>query len=452
MKNTFFVGLLIIMSLFGCEKFLDEKSDKKLSVPQNLADLQALLNNISITSAADPISGEISSDDYYVADADFNSLLYLTEQRKYTWEKDHLFEKGSDTNDWSAIYNLIYLSNTVLEKIKDIERTPQNALVYDDILGQAYFFRGKSIFNALQIWSLAYKPATAKTDPGVVLRETTDFNMPSERSSAEESYQHAINDLSSASRLLSAKLVHPTRPNQQAAFGYLARMFLAMRLYDRAFNYSDSCLKVKMELIDFNNLLTSKTYPVDRFNSEVIYESTSKILQIMGNTRARITPELYNMYEPNDLRKQIYFRNNNNGSFGWRGSFSGSATISSGVTADEQLLIRAECFSRLGDQNSALNDLNTLLVKRYVKGTFIPYSPSSGPSVLKLILNERRKELLMRGLRWMDLKRLNLEGENISLSRLLNGKTYNLPPNDPRYALEIPEDIISLSQIPQNIR
>ncbi|MBE5320070.1 RagB/SusD family nutrient uptake outer membrane protein [Pedobacter sp. MR2016-19] len=452
MKNIIIIGLLAVCCLVGCKKFLDEKPDKKLSVPQNLSDLQALLNNVNITAAADPISGEISADDYYVADADFNSLLYQTEQRKYTWEKDHLFEKGADANDWSVIYSLIYLSNTVLEKIAAIERTSQNAVVYDDIMGQAYFFRGKSVFNALQIWSLSYQAATAETAPGVVLRESTDFNEPSERSSVQKSYAKAIDDLTRSARLLSPKLIHPTRPCQQAAFGYLARVFLSMREYDRAFNYSDSCLKVKTALIDFNNLLPSKSFPVDRFSSEVIYESTSKILQIMGNTRARIVPELYNMYDPNDLRKQIYFRNNNNGSFGWKGSFSGAASISSGITTDEQLLIRSECLARAGDLAAAIDDLNTLLVKRYVKGSFIPYTVTSVPSVLKLVLKERRKELLMRGLRWIDLKRLNLEGENISLSRVLNGKNYSLAPNDPKYALEIPEDIVSLSQIPQNVR
>ncbi|SEM08104.1 hypothetical protein SAMN05216436_101351 [bacterium A37T11] len=56
----------------------------------------------------------------------------------------------------------------------------------------------------------------------------------------------------------------------------------------------------------------------------------------------------------------------------------------------------------------------------------------------------------MRGLRWMDIKRLNKEGANITLTRNLNGQIYTLPPNDPRFALPIPEDVIDLSGMQQN--
>jgi hypothetical protein len=58
----------------------------------------------------------------------------------------------------------------------------------------------------------------------------------------------------------------------------------------------------------------------------------------------------------------------------------------------------------------------------------------------------------MRGLRWMDIKRLNKDGAKITLTRNVEGNTYTLPPNDLRYALPIPEEVISLTGMPQNIR
>ena len=67
-------------------------------------------------------------------------------------------------------------------------------------------------------------------------------------------------------------------------------------------------------------------------------------------------------------------------------------------------------------------------------------------------LKERRKELLFRGLRWSDLKRYNRDGAGISLERTVNGTTYTLPPNDLRYAIAIPEDIIKMTGMPQNPR
>ncbi len=57
----------------------------------------------------------------------------------------------------------------------------------------------------------------------------------------------------------------------------------------------------------------------------------------------------------------------------------------------------------------------------------------------------------MRGLRWTDLRRLNREPRYaISLERTVLGQPYNLPPNHQHYTFPIPDDIISLSGMPQN--
>ncbi|HEY0177744.1 MAG TPA: RagB/SusD family nutrient uptake outer membrane protein, partial [Pedobacter sp.] len=71
---------------------------------------------------------------------------------------------------------------------------------------------------------------------------------------------------------------------------------------------------------------------------------------------------------------------------------------------------------------------------------------------LRIVLQERRKELIMRGIRWMDIKRLNKEGANITLTRKLNGNVYTLPANDLRFALPIPDDVIAFSGMKQNLR
>jgi len=68
-------------------------------------------------------------------------------------------------------------------------------------------------------------------------------------------------------------------------------------------------------------------------------------------------------------------------------------------------------------------------------------------------LKERRKELLFRGLRWTDLRRLNLDPRfAVTLARNVSGQIYSLPPEDPRYAWPIPDDEIQASGIPQNPR
>ena len=85
-------------------------------------------------------------------------------------------------------------------------------------------------------------------------------------------------------------------------------------------------------------------------------------------------------------------------------------------------------------------------------GTFTPYPIQSAAEALDTILVERRKELAFRGIRWSDLRRLNKEGWNITLTRNLNGVMYTLPPNSELYTLPIPPDVINSSGIIQNPR
>jgi len=77
---------------------------------------------------------------------------------------------------------------------------------------------------------------------------------------------------------------------------------------------------------------------------------------------------------------------------------------------------------------------------------------ASTQGVLQLIIEERKKELVFRGLRFTDLRRLNKEDAGITLNRIVNGREYKLLPNSLRYTLPIPDDAIAGSQIVQNPR
>jgi hypothetical protein len=98
-------------------------------------------------------------------------------------------------------------------------------------------------------------------------------------------------------------------------------------------------------------------------------------------------------------------------------------------------------------------DLNALLIKRWKTGTFIPFTATNADDALAKILDERRKELVLRGTRWMDLRRLNKDSRFAkTVLRKLYGITYLLPPNDNRYTFYIPQSVIDISGIQQNQR
>lgn len=459
MKTTNTILLLgFLCILCGCKKILDERSSSSIALPEKLQDLQGLMDNYSIINRTGIVSGECSSDDYYLNNTDY-AAISAELKRLYTWEKDNLFPKT--THDWSRAYDRVFIANVVLDNIGNIEKTAANELEWNDIKAQALFTRSYAFLEIALNWSLAYDASTANNDPGIPLRLNSSITEKITRSSIKQTYERISNDLNEAASLAKMQPVHPMRPAKAAVYGLLARTYLAMRDYDKCLKNSDLCLQIKNTLLDFNSnppLNPNATYPFSNNqllynNPEIIYVSRMFNANSLQNTRGKIDSVLYQSYHINDLRKLVYFKNNNNNTFGFKGSLDGSLNLFNGIAVDEVYLMRAECYARKGQVDKAMDDLNTLMVKRWNKNVAYPtFTAANGTEALSMVLQERRKELLMRGVRWMDIKRLNKEGANISLKRVLNGQTYVLPPNDNRYALAIPEDIIAINGIPQNLR
>lgn len=441
--------MFCILSITSCKKYLDEKPDQKLAVPSTLTDLQALLDHNSYL-VQDPASDEISADNYYVTTATWQALSREQDRRMYTWEKDNLFIP--DANDWFIVYRKVYYYNTVLDYLLKIPRTASNSTEWDHIMAQALMVRAKSFLQAAIIWSQAYDPATAAGDLGIPLRLNSDFTETSVRASVHQTYNQVISDIKKAIPFLPVRGLHVIRASRTAAYAFLARTYLAMRDYTNAGLYADSCLQLYNTLIDYNTLSITATYPFTQYNSEVLFHC-GQLPTILTNTRAKVDSVLYNSYTANDCRKTIFFKANTDGSYAFKGSYDGGGGgLFTGMATDEVYLMRAECFARAGNKTAALADLNTLLSKRWKTGTFVPYTAIDAADALKKILTERRKELLMRCTRWMDIKRLNKEGAGITLIRFVNNQTYTLPPNNLRYALPIPAEVILMSGMPQNPR
>lgn len=442
----YLIVVLFISSIASCKKFLDEKPDKALLIPSTLEQLQALLDNNERMNRNSPIAGVASSDDYYMTTSDFNASNERTKSM-YLWDKEIIYD--AFPNDWSNAYMPVFFSNLVLESLESISRTAENAITYDQIKGSALLYRAKSFLVTVLIWSKIYDKTTAHEDLGIPLRLHTDFNKVSKRSSVKEVYDKILQDLVEASNLLQVTPAHVMRPSKPAAYALLSRTYLAMRDYKNAGFYADSTLKIKNVLIDFNSLNHSAPFPFVRFNNEVIMHFGMSGLSELSN---RIDTTLYKSYDSLDLRKTAFFRRNNDGTYGFKGSYDGSNTLFSGLAVNELYLNRAEAFAREGNVVEALKDLNTLLIKRYKTGRFVPVTANSANEALQKILLERRKELLLRDLRWMDIKRLNKEEAGIILTRFINNKIYQLEPNDPRYALPFPAAVILLTGMEQNPR
>ena len=83
-----------------------------------------------------------------------------------------------------------------------------------------------------------------------------------------------------------------------------------------------------------------------------------------------------------------------------------------------------------------------------------PLTTADGPNLLSIVLDERRRELALSGLRWLDMKRLCHEGlYTRTLEREFEGTVYRLEPNSTHYVFPISGQVIAMNpNIEQNPR
>lgn len=440
--------VLVWMMAPACKKYLDVKSDKRLVVLKTLDDLQAMLNDYYTLNTRTPGLGVASSDGYFYTLKEFNSM-YLLAKEKYIWDL-----KNYSKLDWYNAYRAVYMVNYCLDMIKKIKRTESNKEKWNEVKGAALFFRSFWYLKLAWVFSKAYDPKSARNDLGIVLRLSSDFTVPSKRASVEDSYERIIKDCKNAAKLLPDYPQKLTQPSRTAAYALLARTYLSMRKYDSAFKYSGMALKLNNNLLNFNNdseVDINSNTPFKPLNKEIIFYSTQTTS--FDVDEAFIDTVLYASYKTNDLRKQAYFRPNGR-YFSLKATYNATSKYSffSGLATDELFLIKAECEARNGKVQDGIRSLSKLLKNRYKAGTLSLPSSLSQQKAIDLILIERRKELFSRGTRWSDIKRLNLEGKNIVLTRKLGDKIYTLKPNSNYYALPLPADVIKLTGMPQNPR
>lgn len=447
-----YILLIACLICFGaCTKVLDEKSDTRLVIPTTVTDLQALLDDgVTMNTRRTPSFGEASADDYFLLQTGYNALT-VNAQRSYIWtNRDYLWP-----NDWSAIYTPVYNANLCLEQLEGIAVTNANQAAWNNIKGSALFFRAYYFLQGAWVFAQSYDAASAGSDPGIAIRTQSDPNIPSVRASVKATYDQIVTDARTSIGYLPDNAQNFQRPCKAAAYGLLARTFLTMRMYDSAYKYADLFLQAKSTLIDYNNtaqVSASGTVSFQQLNNPetIFYTEMTVNYNSIQTTSALADTTLFNSYATNDMRKTVFFRANGNYRR-FKGSYAGSGTLFfSGIATDEMYLVRAECAARANNITGAMADLNALMIKRWKTGTYVNMTSSSAADALSKVLVERRKELIFRGLRWPDIKRLNKENANITLTRILNGQTYTLAPNANAFALALPSDIVNITGMPQN--
>ena len=506
-RNIILTTLLCLLILSSCEKYLDVKVSNGQVFITTANDCQLILDNYSVMNTNYPSDGQASSDDSFLNEVSYLNESVTAEDRAiYTWNANAIRLTASP--QWRNAYFIIYNANLVLEALDKIkaEGTTSQATI-DNLRGSALFFRSYCLWQTAQIYALGYDAATANQNPGIPIKLTSDINEVSVRGTVQQTYSHITAELEEAARLMNPTSSVASRPNKAAAYAMLARVYLSMGDYAKAQSNATAAIDIKGGLLNYNDATVNKSLttntPFTRFNVEVIFQSVmvSSLLTNPGaesTSFARVDPALLATFDdPNDWRKTVFLKQNktnvevsdptqanpNNkrvvsifdGTYRFTGNYEqSSSNMFNGLAVDELYLIRAECHARAGRRDEAMADLNTLLFNRWVTGTYINKTATDANDALAKILVERRKELMMRGQRWTDAKRMKLSLAR-DVKRIVGTATgiysdtnnpvtytvswqytpvssYSLPAGDKRFALLIPNEVIINSSMAQNAR
>lgn len=444
------IGILIV-GIQSCAEFLDSKPNRNLVIPESLDDFQQMLDAETRGLNTYYINGLFSSDDVYFSEGLLN-LLSFSQTAHYFWEPEPFLPDEWDAG-FATSYRKVLYANLVLEGLEDYE--PGNEVEQNRVLeleSSARFYRALGHYEVLIHFAPPFDPNQAN-QPGIPIRLSSDINVKNGRSTMRECFDQIIEDLEFGLDYLPSQSEIPTRPSLWASNAFLGRIYLNMLDYEKAYSYSKAALDIDNSLMDFKEIETDLPYSFEIFNEEVIFYQRHLTSRHTTNGGAFVNPELVELYDSMDLRRTYFLLpSSEEGLFNFRGNYTGDFYHFGGFAVDEVVLNLAESAYRIGQESEALNHLNDLLENRYDEG-FEPLVDLSGMELLEKIIEERRKELVFRGLRWLDLKRLNLYPElAVTLNRSFNERQENLPPNDPRYAFLIPPAEINLNPMEQNRR
>lgn len=385
-------------------------------------------------------------------------------QGGYMYRNEYRNLMGAGMNIWGASYEIISITNDIINALENIEVEASEERYRDQIKGEAHFLRALFYFDLLRSFS---------REPGVIQNNFT-LGVPvitkpfvsmgpdayPERDDIYSGWNQVESDLNTAFTLLNGNdgSISPQRANGLAAKALLARAFLYQGKWQEAVEAASWVISqnsISIHTGDIKEIYTNGVESIFELRfapSEALGSSSLHAIYATiddgyrdeegfgngigsGEGELIVAENLRTQFETGDKRlnmmRKAYFGSNKvwwSTKFNsWQGSF-GQDNIPL-IRISEVYLIRAEASLKLAspDYNTARADINLLRDARGLEAT------TAANGVLSAaVMKERRLELCFEGHRFYDLKRLGMD-----ITKELPSTT--LPYNDFKVVAGIPQ-------------
>jgi hypothetical protein len=458
MKKYNILSLIIaaVIMFGGCsEDFLETKSTSKVDESVIFTNTETAMLAVNGLHKLMWI-GDLSSSAFYGGydmlmiwhEVMGDDLIYTYHNAQFylqaAWTGHRNITAGSLAHFYRLLQYMASNSNMIIDKVDPIPGTQDEK---NNLKGQAYFYRAFGYFTMVQMYGERYKAEGNNTQPGIVLRNDNSTE-PRARASVEDVYKQINEDLDESIRLLAATTIQ--RPNKShinvhVARGLKARVLLTQGKWLNAAEMAKLVVEQSGAKLQDDTYTTTENRFSDQTNTEWLWGSHPTLTPVTNlthfhgymsnenvsynqNSPRAINSLLYKRISDTDVRKGIWFPNggvknseprpvvppSTNSKYAnyMANKFlvTNSATVGNRdipfMRLPEMMVIMAEGYARAGGHDAeaqkALYPLAYHRDPQYVEST------KTGEALIDEVMFQRRVELWGEGLRFFDLKRLNM--------------------------------------------
>ena len=453
MKYIYISLILFSTILSSCDDYVDIEP-KRLAIAESYNDVNAMLDaGVDLSDASGCFtSSQLINDNVFVDDSHLQSLNSDTRKSHifsiYNLEDRFYLDSEVDYN-WNKSYEVIATCNYILQVLDGLDKNdPKN----DQYRGEALVHRSYLYWVLINTYANHYGTSfTDMENSGIpFLTKHADETNSLKRRTIKEVYSFIVEDLESAIDYLPTDRMFKDRPHKAAAQGMLARVYLHMGNYAKALEYANDALQTNSSLNNYSTIVGILPESID--NPENVLTKKGEVPYVNINwtyfNYLTVSKDLEAIYDTdNDLRIVNHTAKNELGYYSYASNVRYGYYLELGVTVPELILIKAEALARDANTwDSAMSVLNELRVNRFsiesISDESYKLIADSQEKAIENVINERRREFHVSGMRFFDIKRLNaLHDANISLVR----KDVTWTPNSINWALPITDKIIRTS-------
>lgn len=364
----------------------------------------------------------------------------------YTWQY------GSQMREYpyQYFYQSIFYANAVIENIRDADVHDAGEPL-EQILGEAYALRAYNHFQLVNLYGRPYNPDTAGTDRGIALSEHIDIEQKYRPTNVAAVYECILGDIAEAEQLISLEKQPDETRNYRfslnAVRAFKARVLLYMQQWQQAYDTA-AALIPEYALTDLNTATEETALPWQAASSETILAMDRPFSGDLKDACIIAEPILNLFDETNDCRRSYLKEINTDDDSGnpilLRYGVKRYSSDRSSIRAAELYLIAAEAGSYLPEQLEAarkyLADLGAARLKpEALEARRAEIEAMTAEELRNEVADERAREFLMEGHRWLDLRRTTRP----AITKTYDGSSYMLNANDSRYTLPFPQSAIA---------